>query len=156
MTGMTGNTLRIDLDPGSPIFCLTELWFSLKSTISEILGFSMEAMGDPMGTPWDPMGSHGTPWDPWGPMGTHGNPWEPMGTHGNPWGPMGTHGFPLVLREPMCFPYGARLLFQENDPPHKIFFPLIGFPIEDGGSYFKKTTPPLIGRQEKTPRPTSS
>ena len=39
--------------------------------ISDILGFSMEAMG----TPWDPMGPHGTPW---GPMGTHGNPWEPM------------------------------------------------------------------------------
>ncbi len=37
--------------------------------ISDILGFSMEAHGDPMGTPW-------------GPMGTHGNPWEPMGTHG--------------------------------------------------------------------------
>jgi hypothetical protein len=44
------------------------LWFSLKSTISDILGFSIEAMG----TPWDPMGPHGT----------HGNPWEPMGTHG--------------------------------------------------------------------------
>ena len=28
--------------------------------------------GDPMGTPWGPMGSHG---NPWGPMGTHGNPW---------------------------------------------------------------------------------
>ena len=29
--------LRIDLGPGSPIFCLTELWFSLKSTIFSIL-----------------------------------------------------------------------------------------------------------------------
>ena len=71
MTGWSGKILRIDLDPGTPIFCLTELWFSLKSTISDILGFSMEAMG----TPWDPMGPHGTPWGPMGPMG-------PMGTHG--------------------------------------------------------------------------
>ena len=37
MTGWSGKILRIDLDPGSPIFCLTELWFSLKSTISDIL-----------------------------------------------------------------------------------------------------------------------
>ena len=92
MIGWSGKTLRIDLDPGSPIFCLTELWFSLKSMISDILGFSMETMG----TPWDPMG---TPWGPMGPMGTHGFPWEPMGTHGNPWESMGiddwTHGNPL-------------------------------------------------------------
>jgi len=32
--------------------------------ISDILGFSMEAHGDPMGPHGDPMG-----------------PWEPMGTH---------------------------------------------------------------------------
>ena len=101
MTGWSGKILRIDLDPGSPIFCLTEYRFSLKSTISDILGFSIEAMGttwDPMrphGTPWDPMGPHGTPWDP---MGPHGNPWEPMGTHGNPWEPMGTHGFSMNFR----------------------------------------------------------
>ena len=49
MTGWSGNILRIDLDPGSPIFCLTEEWFSLQSMISDILGFSMEAHGDPWG-----------------------------------------------------------------------------------------------------------
>ena len=37
MTGWSGKILRIDLDPASPIFCLTELWFSLKSTIFSIL-----------------------------------------------------------------------------------------------------------------------
>ena len=36
------------MDSGSPIFCLTEWWVSLKSMISDILGFSMEAHGDPM------------------------------------------------------------------------------------------------------------
>ena len=50
--------------------------------ISDILGFSMEAHGAPVGTLWGHMG----------PMGTHGDPWEPMGTHVDPWGPMGTHG----------------------------------------------------------------
>ena len=59
--------------------------------ISDILGFSMEAMG-PHGDPWELMGT------PWGPMGTHGDPWGPMGTHGNPWEPMGTH-FPWIFGE---------------------------------------------------------
>ena len=64
--------------------------------ISDILGFSMEAMGapwgphgDPMGTPWGRMGTHG---DPWVPMGSHGFPWVPMGPHGSPCVPMGPHG----------------------------------------------------------------
>ena len=90
VTGWSGNILRIDLDPGSPIFRLTKSWFSisLKSMVCDILGFSMEAMG----TPWDPMGA---PWEPdpmaWGPMGTYGNPWAPMGTNGM--------DFPLIFGE---------------------------------------------------------
>ena len=77
----SGKILRIELDPVLHRFCRTEWWFSLKSTISDILGFSMEAMG----TPWDPMGPHGVPWEP---MGSHGDPWGPMGTLGDPWEPM--------------------------------------------------------------------
>ena len=59
--------------------------------ISDILGFSMEAMG----TPWDPMGPHG---DPWKPMGTHGFSMNFRGGRGSGrqkmWGGVGGAGAP--------------------------------------------------------------
>jgi len=62
--------------------------------ISDILGFSMEAMGTPMGTPW-------------GPMVTHGNPWEPMGTHGDPWEPTSEKKTDVRLFLLFCFCWGG-------------------------------------------------
>ena len=83
--------------------------------ISDILGFSMEAHGDPMGP-------HGTPWGPHGAMGTHGNPWIFHGFSMNfrggrgsgrqkIWGGVGEAGAPPTnsLGRPHIGPHGSNV-----------------------------------------------
>ena len=59
----------------------------IKIMISDILGFSMEAMG----TPWDPMGTHGNPWI------FHENSWRPRERPTKNVGGSGGGGSPMSL-----------------------------------------------------------
>ena len=122
VTGWSGNILRVEIDPVLPPICLTESWVSLKSMISDILGFSMEAMG----TPWGPMGV---------PMASMENPrmseimdfnenhYSVRQKIGVPGSKSIRNAFPLhpVTSKPPESPYGAKYFFLAENPVFQFF-----------------------------------